>query len=95
MGGSEMRRTLRRFWLASRWKRLTLAFAALSILPLIGMAGLVLIADWPPFDAFYMAVTTLTTVGFGEIHPLGTPSPVHHRLPVSSNETSFRYLRGF
>jgi voltage-gated potassium channel len=30
----------------------------------------VLIEHYPVFDAFYMTVTTVTTVGYGEVHPL-------------------------
>jgi len=36
----------------------------------IGTAGFTFIDDYPPFDAFYMTLTTMTTVGYGEIHPL-------------------------
>jgi len=36
----------------------------------IGTVGFVLIDHYPPFDAFYMTLTTMTTVGYGEIHPL-------------------------
>ncbi|MBM3811670.1 MAG: potassium channel protein [Acidimicrobiia bacterium] len=36
----------------------------------IGTAGFVLIEDYPWFDAFYMAVITMTTVGYMEVHPL-------------------------
>ena len=32
--------------------------------------GYVAIEGWTPFEALYMTVTTLATVGFGEIHPL-------------------------
>jgi voltage-gated potassium channel len=39
----------------------------------IGTAGYVGIEGWPVLDALYMTVTTIATVGFGEIHPL---SPV-------------------
>jgi voltage-gated potassium channel len=37
-----------------------------------GTAGYVLIEGWPVLDAVYMTVTTLATVGFGEIHPLSS-----------------------
>src|SRR6185437_6236109 len=36
----------------------------------IGTLGFVLIEDYPWFDAFYMTLSTVLTVGYGEIHPL-------------------------
>jgi voltage-gated potassium channel len=36
----------------------------------IGTAGFVVIEGWNVFDAIYMTITTVTTVGYGEIHPL-------------------------
>ncbi|MEA2685032.1 MAG: voltage-gated potassium channel, partial [Actinomycetota bacterium] len=36
-----------------------------------GTAGYMLIEHYGLVDAFYMTVTTLVTVGYGEIHPLG------------------------
>lgn len=46
-------------------------FLLLVAVPVIGAAGLMLIEPgYDFFDALYMAVTTITTVGFGEIHPL-------------------------
>jgi voltage-gated potassium channel len=38
----------------------------------IGIAGFMLIEGWPWFDAFYMTVITIGTVGFQEVHPLST-----------------------
>ncbi|PYR78615.1 MAG: potassium channel protein [Acidobacteria bacterium] len=35
-----------------------------------GTAGYVLIEGWNAWDAFYMTVTTVSTVGYGEVHPL-------------------------
>jgi len=35
-----------------------------------GTLGYVLIEGWSPWDAFYMTVITVTTVGYGEVHPL-------------------------
>jgi voltage-gated potassium channel len=37
---------------------------------LIGTLGFHLVEGWQLFDAFYMTLITLTTVGFGEVHPL-------------------------
>jgi voltage-gated potassium channel len=36
----------------------------------IGTAGFVLIDGYPLFDAFYMTLITITTVGYQEVHPL-------------------------
>jgi len=35
-----------------------------------GTLGYVLIEGWNVWDAFYMTIITITTVGYGEIHPL-------------------------
>ena len=44
--------------------------AGLIVLPAIGVAGYRWIEGWPWLDALYMTVTTLATVGYGEIRPL-------------------------
>src|SRR5512132_2522124 len=38
-----------------------------------GTAGYVLIEGWGAWDAFYMTVITVTTVGYREVHPLSRP----------------------
>ena len=62
------RHTLRQYLLASptRLPVLLLAFCAVY-----GTAGYVVIEGYSLLDGLYMTVTTLTTVGFGEIEPLG------------------------
>ena len=52
--------------------RRRLAIIALAMLATLGAGtlGFVLIDHYPVFDAFYMTLTTVTTVGYGEIHPL-------------------------
>lgn len=40
------------------------------VLIALGTVGYIVIEGWPVFDAFYMTVTTVATVGFQEIHPL-------------------------
>lgn len=37
---------------------------------LAGTVGFMWIEGWEPFEAFYMTVVTLSTVGFGEVRPL-------------------------
>jgi voltage-gated potassium channel len=51
-------------------RRLALIAIALAIVLGGGTAGFVLIEHYPVFDAFYMTLTTVTTVGSGEIRPL-------------------------
>jgi voltage-gated potassium channel len=43
---------------------------ALLALILIGTAGFHFIEGWSWFDGLYMAVTTFTTIGYQEVHPL-------------------------
>ncbi|HEX7959680.1 MAG TPA: potassium channel protein [Terriglobales bacterium] len=44
--------------------------SALLALTIIGTTGMHLIEGWGWFDSFYMVLTTFTTIGYGEIHPL-------------------------
>ena len=49
---------------------LRLSGLALLLVMLAGTAGFHFIEGWPWFDGFYMVVTTLTTIGYQETHPL-------------------------
>src|SRR4030088_3039173 len=48
----------------------------------IGTVGSPLLVTSPPFDAFYMTLTTMTTVGYGEIHPLSHAGRVFNSLLI-------------
>src|SRR3954468_19842643 len=52
------------------WAGWRLSVVLLASIVAIGTAGYVIIEGWDVFDAFYMTITTVTTVGYGEIHPL-------------------------
>jgi voltage-gated potassium channel len=54
-----------------RRRRLWILGAAVVVTLCAGAAGYVWIAGFPLVDAVYMAIMTMTTVGYGEIHPLG------------------------
>ena len=45
---------------------------ALLTVAAVGTVGFVVLERWPLWDALYMTVITMTTVGFKEVHPLGT-----------------------
>lgn len=49
------------------WRLLSLLILAVM---LAGTAGYVLVEGWSWWDAFYMTVITITTVGYEEVHPL-------------------------
>jgi len=54
-------------WWGAGWRLLALLILALHAL---GTVGYALIEGWSLWDAFYMTVITITTVGYGEVHPL-------------------------
>ncbi len=50
--------------------KLIRAFIALAGVLVIAVAGFMIIEHFNVTDAFYMAIITISTVGFGEVHPL-------------------------
>jgi voltage-gated potassium channel len=52
--------------------RATLGLVLLLGLLGVGTVGFHFIERWSWFDGFYMALTTMSTVGYGELHPLST-----------------------
>lgn len=49
---------------------LKIIFLALLVLVLAGTSGFHFLEGWTWFDSFYMVLTTVSTIGYGEIHPL-------------------------
>lgn len=49
---------------------LKIVFVALLALMFVGTAGFHFLEGWSWFDGFYMVLTTITTIGYGEVHPL-------------------------
>ena len=56
--------------------------ALLGSILLVGVAGYHIIEGWSLFDALYMTVITLATVGYGETHPLSTSGRVFTMLLI-------------
>ena len=50
--------------------RLIFIGIAIALILAGGTAGFIIIEHYPPFDAFYMTLITVSTVGYAEVHPL-------------------------
>src|SRR5882724_3364925 len=61
-----------------------LAIIAIAMVATLGggTAGFVLIEHYPVFDAFYMTLTTVTTVGYGEIRSLSTTGRIFNSFLI-------------
>ena len=57
---------------------------ALVVVLLAGTAGFHFIEHWSWFDGFYMVVTTLTTIGYQEVHPLSHTGRVFNVFVILS-----------
>jgi len=57
-------------------RRLWTSLAVFAGVVVVGVAGYMLIEGWPLLDAVYMTVTTISTVGFGELHTLSATGRV-------------------
>src|SRR5690348_4907487 len=76
-------------------KRLILVGLAMVATLLIGTIGFVLIDDYPPFDAFYMTLITVLTVGYGEILPLSFWGRVFNSILLLFGVTVILLATGF
>lgn len=53
-------------------RRLLQVVYVLIFVIIVGVIGYMLLEDWPFFDALYMTIITISTVGYGEVHGLST-----------------------
>ena len=68
------------WWVRGPWLAVILSLVILTA----GTLGYITIEGWEPWEAFYMTVTTIATVGFREIHPLSFPGQVFTVLLIFS-----------
>jgi voltage-gated potassium channel len=69
----------------------TLTGSLLAIL-ILGSLGYVWLEGWSFFDALYMTVTTLATVGYREVHPLSRAGQVYNMLLILSGMGVLFYI---
>lgn len=75
-----------------RFQRFILALLVAVLLVIGGTLGYHLIEGWTLFDAFYMTVITLTSVGYGEVHPLSHAGRVFTTILLFSGVFTIFYL---
>src|SRR5690242_20922291 len=73
-------------------RRFLFLVSAVLVTLAIGTAGFVVIAGYPPFDAFYMTLITMTTVGYSEIHPLGQAGRIFNSLDRKSTRLNSSHM---
>src|SRR5580692_1336346 len=64
-------------------RRLAVIAIALIATLAFGTIGFVVIDHYPVFDAFYMTLITVTTVGYGEIRPLSQAGRVFNSFLIA------------
>ena len=73
-------------------RRLVLAVSVSFVSLLIGALGYTFIEQYSLMDGLYMAVITLSTVGFSEVRPLSTGGRIFTTLYIISNLVIFAYV---
>ena len=74
------------------YRRLGIAMLLLANIMTMGTLALVRIEHFSPMDALYMTVITLSTVGFGEIHPLSDNGRIIITLEIVCGVVIIAYL---
>jgi voltage-gated potassium channel len=73
------------------WGGPRLALALLSIILVGGVAGYMVIEGWSLWDAVYMTVITVTTVGYKEVHPMSRAGEGFTVLLLMTGVATFLY----
>lgn len=66
-------------------------FVVVLAIMLLGVSGFMLIEDFNFFDALYMTVITVTTIGYGETHTLSTWGRIFNIAFIITSFTLFTY----
>jgi voltage-gated potassium channel len=75
-------------------QRLLVTGAAIALTLTLGTAGFIIIERYPVFDAFYMTLITISTVGYMEIHPLSHAGRVFNSFLIFFGVTTLFFAIG-
>jgi len=71
--------------------RFRLPAVLLAIIIVFGTTGYLLVEGWSLLDSFYMTIITISTVGFTEVHPLGTAGRIFTSVLIVSGVGTMLY----
>ena len=75
-------------------RHLKFCILLLLLVILLGVSGYMTIERWDFLDALYMAVTTLTTVGYSEVHEVSDPGRIFTIFFIIIGVVYFLYMAG-
>ncbi len=75
-------------------KKLLISILLLVLLCIFGAVGYMALEGWDTTDAIYMTVTTLATVGFGEVHELDKAGKIYTIVLIVAGVGFFLYVIG-
>ena len=76
------------------FRRLVPAMTFLAIIAVVGILGYTFIEKWSVLDSVYMVVITLSTIGFGEVHPLSPAGKIFTIFIIVAGVGSAVYAAG-
>jgi voltage-gated potassium channel len=75
-------------------RRLAYIGLTIAFLLLVGTVGFIVIEGYPPFDAFYMTLITVATVGYQEIRPLSQAGRIFNSVLIFFGVTTLFFAIG-
>src|SRR5262249_32279344 len=75
-------------------RRLTLTASAIILALVLGTVGFAVIEGYSPFEAFYMTLTTITTVGYGELRELSQAGRIFNSFVIFFGVTAMFFAIG-
>jgi len=75
-----------------KFQRLLSHSIILILLIGIGTAGFMLVEGWDVLDSLFMSVTTIATVGYGEVHPLSSAGKIYSMFLILIGVGTFLYI---
>lgn len=77
-----------------RLHNIFIATFLLALILITGTVGYIYFEEWSAFEAFYMTVVTISTVGFGELHPLSETGRLFTAFLIVSGTGILAYTLG-